>query len=320
MRGHHRAQGSRERAAAERIYLAEAQRLSHTGSFGWRVATGEIIWSEETFRIFGFDKAPSVRIDTVIQRIHPTIARAHNKPSTGASRDGKDFDHEYRLLMPDGSIKHVHATAHAVTDASGGIEFVGAVTDVTARKRAEEKLHEAQAELAHVTRVTALGELAASIAHEVNQPLAAVVANAAACQRWLDRDPPDLQGSAQHGAVDRRGRQPGGRNRVPRRADRRARPRRVHEPVDQPELGQQRRHFGPPREERLGADVVGPAREVDGAQHAADAVALLQHRDRGFGAEQGAQAVGSGQTRDPRPDHGDAGVIRPRCAPARPAG
>ena len=72
-----------------------------------------------------------------------------------ASRDGKDFDHEYRLLLPDGSIKHVHATAHAVTDASGGIEFVGAVTDVTARKRAEEKLHEAQAELAHVTRVTA---------------------------------------------------------------------------------------------------------------------------------------------------------------------
>ena len=110
-----------------------------------------------------------------------------------ASSDGRDFDHEYRLLMPDGSIKHVHATAHAVTDASGGIEFVGAVTDITARKRAEEKLHEAQAELAHVTRVTALGELAASIAHEVNQPLAAVVAHAAACRRWLDRDPPNLE-------------------------------------------------------------------------------------------------------------------------------
>ena len=122
-----------------------------------------------------------------------TIARPYNKPSTARSRDGKDFNHEYRLLLPDGSIKHVHATAHAVEDASGGIEFVGAVTDVTARKRAEDKLHEAQAELAHVTRVTALGELAASIAHEVNQPLAAVVANAAACLRWLDRDPPDLE-------------------------------------------------------------------------------------------------------------------------------
>jgi C4-dicarboxylate-specific signal transduction histidine kinase len=110
-----------------------------------------------------------------------------------ATRDGKDFYHEYRLLLPDGSVKHVHATAHAVPDESGGIEFVGAVTDVTARKRAEEKLLEAQAELAHVARVTALGELAASIAHEVNQPLAAVVANAAACQRWLARTPPDLE-------------------------------------------------------------------------------------------------------------------------------
>jgi PAS domain S-box-containing protein len=174
-------------------YLAEAQRLSRTGSFGWRVSTGEIIWSEETFRIFGYDKAPSVRIEMVVQRIHPDDRARAQRTIDRATRDGKDFNHEYRLLLPDGSVKHVHATAHAVTDESGGIEFVGAVTDVTARKRAEEKLHEAQAELAHVARVTALGELAASIAHEVNQPLAAVVANAAACQRWLARTPPDLE-------------------------------------------------------------------------------------------------------------------------------
>jgi PAS domain S-box-containing protein len=173
-------------------YLAEAQRLSRTGSFGWRVATGEIIWSEETFRIFGYDKAPSVRIEMVVQRIHPDDRAGAQRTIDRATRDGKDFNHEYRLLLPDGSVKHVHATAHAVPDESGGIEFVGAVTDVTARKRAEEKLHEAQAELAHVARVTALGELAASIAHEVNQPLAAVVANAAACQRWLARTPPNL--------------------------------------------------------------------------------------------------------------------------------
>ena len=174
-------------------YLAEAQRLSRTGSSGWCVATGEMIWSEETFRIFGYDKAPSVTLDKVFQRIHPDDRVRVRQTLDRASRDGKEYDHEYRLLLPDGSIKHVHATAHAVTDESGGIEFVGAVTDVTARKRAEKELHEAQAELAHVTRVTALGELAASIAHEVNQPLAAVVANAAACQRWLDRDPPDLE-------------------------------------------------------------------------------------------------------------------------------
>ena len=174
-------------------YLAEAQRLSHTGSFGWRIATGEIIWSEETFRIFGYDKASSVTVDMVVQRIHPDDRSLAKQTIDRASRDAQDFAHGYRLLMPDGSIKHVHATARAVLDNPGGIEFVGAVTDVTARKRAEDKLHEAQAALAHVTRVTALGELAASIAHEVNQPLAAVVANAAACLRWLDREPPDLK-------------------------------------------------------------------------------------------------------------------------------
>ncbi len=174
-------------------YLAEAQRLSHTGSFGWRIATGEIVWSEETFRIFGYEKALSVTIDMVVQRIHPDDRALAQQTIDRASSDGKDFDHGYRLLMPDGSVKYVHATAHAVTDASDGIEFVGAVTDVTARKRAEEELHEAQAGLARVTRVTALGELAASIAHEVNQPLAAVVTNAAACRRWLDREPPNLE-------------------------------------------------------------------------------------------------------------------------------
>ncbi|MEH2476127.1 PAS domain S-box-containing protein [Nitrobacteraceae bacterium AZCC 2161] len=173
-------------------YLAEAQRLSHTGSFGWRTATGEIIWSEETFRIFGYDKAPSVNIDMVVQRIHPDDRALAQQTIDRASSDGKDFDHGYRLLMPDSSVKYVHAVARAVKDASGSIAFVGAVTDVTARKRAEEELHEAQANLAHVTRVTALGELTASIAHEVNQPLAAVVTNAAACLRWLDHETPNL--------------------------------------------------------------------------------------------------------------------------------
>ncbi|WP_247833915.1 PAS domain S-box protein [Bradyrhizobium sp. 200] len=175
------------------MYLAEAQRLSRTGSFGWRAGSDEIIRSEETFRIFGFDKAPSVKLATVMQRVHPDDRVRVQRTIDRASSDGKEFEHGYRLLMPDGSVKYVHAAAHAVTDASGGIEFVGAVTDVTARRQAEVELHEAQVNLAHVTRVTALGELAASIAHEVNQPLAAVVTNAAACQRWLGRETPDLK-------------------------------------------------------------------------------------------------------------------------------
>jgi PAS domain S-box-containing protein len=175
------------------MYQAEAQRLSHTGSFGWRVASGEIIWSEETFRMFGYDKAPSIKHATVFQRVHPDDRARVEQTIDRASRDGRDFEHGYRLLMPDGSVKHVHARARAVTDASGGVEFVGAVTDVTARKQAEVELHEAQTNLAHVARVTALGEMAASIAHEVNQPLAAVVTNAAACLRWLDREPANLK-------------------------------------------------------------------------------------------------------------------------------
>ena len=175
------------------MYSAEAQRLSHTGSYGLRAARGEIVWSEETFRIFEFERAPSVRLDAVMQRVHPDDRVRVQQTIDRASRDGKDFAHGYRLLMPDGAVKHVHATAHAVTDASGGVEFVGAVTDVTARKQAEVELHDAQTNLAHVTRVTALGEMAASIAHEVNQPLAAVVTNAAACLRWLDREPANLK-------------------------------------------------------------------------------------------------------------------------------
>jgi PAS domain S-box-containing protein len=174
------------------MYLAEAQRLSHTGSFGWCADGDELIWSEETFRIFGFDKAPSIKRAMVIQRIHPDDRARVLRTTMRALSDGKNFEHGYRLLMPDGSVKHVHVRAHSVKDRSSGIDFVGAVSDVTVRKRAEAELHEAQMNLAHVTRVTALGELAASIAHEVNQPLAAVVTNAAACQRWLDRTPPDL--------------------------------------------------------------------------------------------------------------------------------
>ena len=110
-----------------------------------------------------------------------------------ASQDGKDFDYEYRLVMPDSSVKYVHVVAHALSDESGNIEFVGAVMDVTERKQAEEALRQAQAELAHVNRVTTMGELTASLAHEVNQPIGAAVTDANTCLRWLTRDHPDVE-------------------------------------------------------------------------------------------------------------------------------
>ncbi len=294
------------------MYLAEAQRLSQTGSFGWNIATGELVWSEQTFRILGFDRSITPTIDHLVERVHPNDRAAVRQMADRASGDGKNFDHEYRLLMPDGTVKHVRVLAHAARDALGRVEFIGAITDVTAAKRAEEglrqseqrfrdfaetasdwfwetdrhhrltslsresaeviarigaapwkfandrdeqpekwqrlladldarvsfrdfrfrahvdgaaiylsasgrpildsngdflgyrgiatdvtaavraeqaevALRDAQTDLAHATRVITLGELTTSIAHEVNQPLTAILSNAVACLHWLDR-------------------------------------------------------------------------------------------------------------------------------------
>src|SRR6266478_2953636 len=314
-----------EKLQQSEAYLAEAQRLSHTGSFGWKPSTGELIWSEETFRIFQYDRSTKPTAELVLQRVHPEDAALARVTIERASRDGKDFDFEHRLLMPDGAVKHVHVVARALSDESGSIEFVGAVMDITAAKQAEqtlreseaylaeaqslthtgsgawqvpggdalylsdewyriygfdpkqglsawrdrlqrrhpedrarveetkdraiseksdyevehrillpdgtvkythtvghpvlnaagevvqfvgtmvditerkraeeerERLRQAQADLARVSRVTTLGELTASLAHEVNQPIAAAVTNANSCLRWLTRDQPDVE-------------------------------------------------------------------------------------------------------------------------------
>ncbi|MFZ0522870.1 MAG: MHYT domain-containing protein [Candidatus Acidiferrales bacterium] len=174
-------------------YLSEAQRLSHTGSFGWRVSTGEVTWSEESFRIFQYDRTTKPTVELILQRVHPEDAALVKQTIESAAQSGKDFDHEYRLVMADGSVKCVHVVAHALGDKSGIIEFVGAVMDVTERKRAEEALRQALADLAHVSRVTTMGELTASVAHEVNQPIGAAVTNANTCLRWLTRDQPDVE-------------------------------------------------------------------------------------------------------------------------------
>jgi PAS domain S-box-containing protein len=174
-------------------YLEEAQRLSHTGSFGWRVSTGEIVWSRETFRIFGYHRSLGITLDRVIQRVHPEDRALVQRTIDRASRDGKDFDYEHRLLMPDGSIKHVHVVAHAVRDQANELEFIGAVMDVTEARRVEQQMHQARTELAHVARVTTLGELTGAIAHEINQPLSAVVTGGRACLRWLAKEPPNVE-------------------------------------------------------------------------------------------------------------------------------
>jgi PAS domain S-box-containing protein len=121
-------------------YLAEGQSLSHTGSFGWSVSTGELTWSMETFRIFQYDPILKPSVELVLQRVHPEDLTFVKETIERASQDGKDFDFEHRLLMPNGSVTHVHVVAHAAKDKSGEVEFVGAVMDVTAVKEAQRKI------------------------------------------------------------------------------------------------------------------------------------------------------------------------------------
>jgi PAS domain S-box-containing protein len=180
-------------------YLAEAQKLSHTGSFGWNVSTGDICWSQETFRIFGYDPTAQPKLELVLHRTHPEDSVRLRQVIDRVSRAREYFDFEHRLLMPDGSVKYVRVVGRPSKDKSGSFEFLGAVTDITERKLAEQalrenavSLREAQTELAHVSRLTTMGEMAASIAHEVNQPLAGIVTNANASLRWLAGEKPNL--------------------------------------------------------------------------------------------------------------------------------
>jgi len=138
-------------------YLAHGQELSHTGSFGWQVATGEIIWTAETFRVFGYDGATKPSLQLIVERTHPEDREAVQKTIDRASREQTDFEHEYRLLMPDGSEKHVHAKARATINGSGNLEFVGAVTDMTAAKQAEQRLRRSETYLEEAQHLSHTG-------------------------------------------------------------------------------------------------------------------------------------------------------------------
>jgi PAS domain S-box-containing protein len=176
-------------------FLAEAQRLSSTGGFSWHTATNEIVWSDEVYRIFEIEPTGPLTPDVTDSRVHPEDIPLLYEKVNQARIDGKDFEFEYRLVMQDRSLKYLYTVFHRTQDQEGQIEFVGAIQDVTERRRSEEALAKLRSELTHMTRVTTLGALTASIAHEVNQPLSGIITNASTCLRMLAADPPNIAGA-----------------------------------------------------------------------------------------------------------------------------
>src|SRR5262249_40076439 len=149
-----------KRLRKSEAYLAEAQKLSHTGSFGWDVSSGEVYWSAETFWIFEYEPTTQTTIEHVLQRVHPEDKAAVEHLIERMSIEEAAFEFEHRLLMPDGSVKHLQVMARPSRTESGGLEFVGAITDITQRRRGEEKLLRSEAYLAEAQSVTHTGSCA----------------------------------------------------------------------------------------------------------------------------------------------------------------
>ncbi|MCU1298968.1 MAG: domain S-box protein [Acidobacteriaceae bacterium] len=179
-------------------YLAEVQRLSHTGTWAWTPAMGgSRYWSDECYRVLGFDPQDGVpRFETFFSRVHPDDQPGLKERLARVVREQVNFEVDYRIIHPGGKSRDIHGVGHPVFNASGDLaEFLGTVIDVTERKRGEEereRLRQVQADLAHVTRMTTMGELTASLAHEIKQPISAAVTDAKTCLRWLARDDPDV--------------------------------------------------------------------------------------------------------------------------------
>jgi PAS domain S-box-containing protein len=176
-------------------FMMEGQYLARMGNFAWRVATNEITWSEQLYRIYELEIGVPVTLELIRTRVHPEDLTLLEKMAEHARDGGRDFEWQYRLRMPDGSVKYLHAIAHAIRDQHSQLEYIAAIQDVTTRRLSEEALDKARSELARVARVMTVGALTASIAHEVNQPLSGIVTNAGTSLRMLAADPPDIDGA-----------------------------------------------------------------------------------------------------------------------------
>jgi C4-dicarboxylate-specific signal transduction histidine kinase len=188
-----------EQLRVSEAFRAQAQRLSRVGSFSWQVANDEVTGSEELECIFELDPGTPLTLELIRSRIHPHDAGTWSDmvgQARSASRGldtARALDYEYRLQMPDGSVKYIHMIARAAVGPNTALEYVGAVQDMTEHRAAQEALGTARSELARAARLATLAEFSAAIAHEVNQPLAAVASNASASLRWLSAEPPNLE-------------------------------------------------------------------------------------------------------------------------------
>jgi PAS domain S-box-containing protein len=198
---------AREALRSSEAYLMEAQRLTHTGSCAIDGTSHDIrYWSEEMYRLFGFDPQQGLPSwDEWVQRIHPEDRDKFRMAGDRTFLEKVHCDVEFRIVRPDGTVKHIHGIGHPVLSPNGELaQVVGTMVDVTERRRAEEasdRLRQVEADLAHINRVSMMGELTASLAHEIKQPIGAAVTNAEACFRLLDRDQPDLP-EAQEAALE----------------------------------------------------------------------------------------------------------------------
>ena len=177
-------------------YLADAQGLSHTGSSAFN-ETKILHWSDETYRILGFDPRNGLPSrEAALQVIHPDDRGRIVQEARQAVHEKRDYKLEFRILLPDGTLKHGELTAHPKFSASGElVEVISTIIDVTERKRAQEehdRLRQLELDLAHMNRLSMMGELAASLAHEITQPIAAARNNARAALNFLDKQSPDL--------------------------------------------------------------------------------------------------------------------------------
>jgi len=175
---------TQEQLQRSEAYLAQAQKLTHMGSWVWAVAERRALHlSKEWYRVYGFDLNEGIPDwNKPLQRMHPDDRARWQQVFDRAISEKSDYEAEYRILLPDGAVRHIHSVGHPVLDAFGKlVQFVGSSSDVTERKQAEEALRQAQADLARINRVTTMGELTASLAHEVNQPIAAAATDANTC-------------------------------------------------------------------------------------------------------------------------------------------